>query len=87
MINSRSIALSFAEQMSGFRNSSSSKAAKGFATANKYSTSSSASLAHLTSPPTCNEVLCSLSLSIVFVCLFARYSLGLLGFVCLFLKD
>lgn len=35
MINTGSIALSFAKQMSGFRNSSSSKAAKGFATANK----------------------------------------------------
>lgn len=72
MINSRSVAVSFAKQMSGFRNSSSTKAAKGFATANKYSTSSSASLLHSTSPLTCNEVSCSLSLSVVFFFFFTH---------------
>lgn len=86
MINSRSFALSFAKQMSGFRNSSSKKAAKGFATANKYSTISSTSLSHLTSSLNCNNVLCSPCLSVVLSFLLARYSLSLLDFVCLFLK-
>lgn len=65
MINSRSVALSFPKQMSGFRNSSSRKAAKGFATANKCSVSSSTSVLHSTSPPTCKEISCSLSLPVV----------------------
>lgn len=67
MINSRSVALSFPKQMSGFRNSSSRKAAKGFATASKSSTSSSALLLHLTSPPTCSGVSRSFSLPILFI--------------------
>lgn len=84
MINSRSVALSFPKQMSGFRNSSSRKAAKGFATANKYSASSSTSVLHSTSPPTCQEISCSLSLPVV--CSTCQMLSGFAR-VCLFISE